>query len=108
MAAAPGHADSKDEEQVPLLNQRQVDLFLKGAQVASGESQDGVRLLHGEAVPAHPEARMVACLYGRAALSSDGQHHILRPPNRLHCCLQTVRKLPEASTAAAGELLCRT
>ena len=108
MDAAPGHSDLKDGEQVPLLNQNQVDFFLKGAQVASGESQDGVRLLHGEAVPARPEPRVVAHLYGRAALPTDGQHHILRPPNRLRCCLQTLQQRPEASTAAAVALLCQT
>ena len=83
MAAAPGHSDSKDGEQVPLLHQRQVYFFLKGAQVTSGKSQDGVRLLHGEAVTARPKPRVVACLYGRAAVHNDGQHHIMRPPNRL-------------------------
>ena len=83
MAAVPGHSDSKDGEQVPLLHQSQVKFFLKGAQVASDEYQDGVRLLHGESVPARPEPRVVARLYGHAALPTDGQHHIMCPPNRL-------------------------
>ena len=108
MATAPGHSDSKNGEQVSLLHQCQVDFFLKGAQVASGESHDGVRLLHGEAVPARPEPIVVAHLYGRAALPTDGQHHIMRPQNQLISCLQTVQQRPEASTATVGALLCQT
>ena len=90
MAAAPGHADVKDGEHVPLLHQRQVDFFLKGDQVASGEYQDGVRLLHGEAVPASPDPRVMDRLYGRASLPTYSQHHILRPPNKLRCFLLTL------------------
>ena len=108
MAAAPGHTDSKDGEQVSLLHQCQVDFFLKGTQVASGESQDGVRLLHGKAVTSHPKLRVVDRIYGRAELPTDGQHHIMRPPNRFQCCIQIVRQRPEASTATTGELLCQT